>query len=174
MPADARNQAVRPAASARSVDDQACVDPSCRPIDTARTHAASRGRGGVQRASCRANLWRADDASRRRGSPRNSASQLFHSHDLWIDGVQRVELVHKRSGHVRSRSRSCWLPDAGHRSRHRLGGCSFGGVVAYAVAQRLAAGGREIALLALLDPYVVHNPKSRDTLGRRFKRLNRS
>ena len=37
-----------------------------------------------------------------------------------------------------------------------LGGCSFGGVVAYAVAQRLAAGGREIALLALLDPYVVH------------------
>ena len=51
-----------------------------------------------------------------------------------------------------------------------LGGCSFGGVVAYAVAQRLAAGGREIALLALLDPYVVHEAKSRDTLARRFKR----
>jgi len=51
-----------------------------------------------------------------------------------------------------------------------LGGCSFGGVVAYAVAQRLAAGGREIALLALLDPYVVHQAKSRDTLARRFKR----
>ena len=51
-----------------------------------------------------------------------------------------------------------------------LGGCSFGGVVAYAVAQRLAAGGREIALLALLDPYVVHKAKSRDTFARRFKR----
>jgi thioesterase domain-containing protein len=42
-------------------------------------------------------------------------------------------------------------------------------VVAYAVAQRLAAGGREIALLALLDPYVVHQAKSLDTFARRFK-----
>jgi thioesterase domain-containing protein len=51
-----------------------------------------------------------------------------------------------------------------------LGGYSFGGLVAYAVAQRLAASGREIALLALLDPYVPHRKAKSDTLARRLKR----
>jgi thioesterase domain-containing protein len=55
-----------------------------------------------------------------------------------------------------------------------LGGCSFGGVVAYVVAQHLAAGGHEIALLALLDPYIVPTP-NHATLSRAvLSGLNRS
>lgn len=42
-----------------------------------------------------------------------------------------------------------------------LGGASFGGLVAFEMAQQLQAQGQQVALLALMDPYPGSRPEPR-------------
>lgn len=61
------------------------------------------------------------------------------------------------------------------RGPYALGGESFGGVVAFAMAQALQASGERVALLALLDTYSPGHPALRPGLGPRVwpRRLGR-
>ncbi len=54
---------------------------------------------------------------------------------------------------------------------YQLGGASYGGVIAYEIAQRLMAAGEEVSLLALFDTHAPGYGRSRPGLGRWVRRL---
>jgi amino acid adenylation domain-containing protein len=63
------------------------------------------------------------------------------------------------------------LREAQPEGPYYLGGYSFGGLVALEMAQRLRAEGQDVALLAMVDTYVVGQPAS-DSLVQRFFALS--
>lgn len=54
---------------------------------------------------------------------------------------------------------------------YRVGGASYGGVIAYEIAQRLSSAGEEVALLALFDTHAPGYGRSRPGPGRWLRRL---